>query len=104
MEPLKVQIPLVIDPWVRFTPGWGNRYTEMSTSTGWSWGLIPGPRVTLQTTGNLITQTFTASRSALALPEDPNFDYPAGHYLPFPLALAEIYSQGEFSIEIHLTP
>ena len=103
-EPLKVQIPLVIDPWVRFTPGWGNRYMEMSTSTGWSWGLNPGPRVTLQTTGNLITQTFTASRSALALPEDPNFDYTAGHYLPFPLALAEIFSQGDFSIEIHLTP
>ncbi|HEX2978812.1 MAG TPA: hypothetical protein VHO48_00985 [Anaerolineaceae bacterium] len=36
--------------------------------------------------------------------EDPNRDYPSGHYLPFPLALATVSGSDGFWAEIQVTP
>ena len=32
---------------------------------------------------------FNDSAASLGGPEDPNQDFPAGHYLPFPMAVAD---------------
>ena len=34
--------------------------------------------------------------NALSRPEDPNFDYSPGHYLPFPMALVEFIELGKY--------
>ncbi len=101
---LSVQIPLAIDPWIRFQPGWGDLYQEKPFANGWAWGLESGFSVGIRTSGELSTRVFTASRSELRLPEDPNYPYPAGHYLPYPLALVEIRGEGQFDIQIHWLP
>jgi len=98
-DPLHIQIPLAIDPWERFGPGWGNRYSGEFTSGGWSWRLDGGPRVEVRTSGVLVAYPFTESHLSLSRVEDPNFPYPPGHYLPFPIALVEIQSQGDFYVE-----
>jgi hypothetical protein len=99
-SPLTVQISLGLDPWRRFFAGWGDAYREDTIPTGWEWSLEPGPRVSISTSGTLTSQAFNASRSYLAEPENPNFDYPAGHYIPFPLALVEINGQENFYIQM----
>jgi len=98
-DPLQIQIPVAIDPWERFRPGWGYNYSGEFTSAGWSWQLAGGPRVEVRTSGDLTANPFTESRPSLSRVEDPNFPYPRGHYLPFPIALVEIQSQGDFSVE-----
>jgi hypothetical protein len=97
-----IRISLGIDPWSRFDPGWGARYSESPGPGSWAWGITPGPRVAIQTTGALTAQSFRASHPALSAPEDPNFDYPPGHYLPFPLALVEISGEGDISIALEV--
>jgi hypothetical protein len=101
---LKVQIPLVIDPWLRFQPGWGDLYQEKPVPGGWGWGLATGFSAWIRTTGELSTHVFTASQNQIKLPEDPNYPYPSGHYLPYPMALVEIHGEGNFSIQIELFP
>jgi hypothetical protein len=99
-SPMTVQISLGIDPWRRYSPGWGDAYREAASSSGWEWGLDPGPQVVITSSGTVTARAFTASRSYLSSAEDPNFDYPPGHYLPFPLALVEINGQGNFYIRL----
>jgi hypothetical protein len=98
--PTTLQIPLGLDPWSRFAIGWGNAYQETALSGGWEWELKPDLYVTITTSRTITSQAFTASRSYLSSPEDPNFDFPAGHFIPFPLALVKINGQDNFYVEI----
>jgi hypothetical protein len=99
-QPLTVQIPLAIKPDSRFYPGWGSRYQGNFFPGGWSYGLVAGLQVRIRTSAELSVQAFNDSFEYTGLPENPDFDYPPGHYLPFPLALAEVRAEGEFFIRI----
>jgi hypothetical protein len=99
---MTVQISIGLDPWRRFSSGWGDNYAETTVPGGWEWALESGPQVSITTSGTLESHPFTASRPHLAAAEDPNFTYPAGHFIPFPLALVEINGQGEFFIEMDI--
>ena len=33
-EPITTQIPLLVDPWTRFTPGWAEKYAQQNTPSG----------------------------------------------------------------------
>jgi hypothetical protein len=101
-EPLDLQVPMAIDPWTRFKPGWGDRYNAQAIQSGWLWGITGGPQVEIRTTAQLDFQAFTSSRKLVKKAENPNYDYPEGHYLPFPLSVVKISGNGEFEIEIDL--
>lgn len=98
--PYEVQIPFVIGSYQRFNPGWANLY-EMKLETQrleWGWnGLEP---VVLQSTGSLSIQTFIDSMNLMHMPENPDRSYPAGHFLPFPVAAARIRSSESMTITI----
>jgi hypothetical protein len=100
-DPVQVRIPLGLDPWRRFTPGWGDRYFGVKTGDGWSWRIDPGPGVEIQSSGRISAAAFTDSHALLSEVEDPNYDYPPGHYLPFPLALVNVYGEGDFYIQMN---
>lgn len=100
--PLTVQIPLAVDPSIRFTPGWGNQYISNPLGGGWLWGLRDGPQVQISSVEEMSFSAFSDSYAYMGLPEDPDFDFPSGHFLPFPMALIEIRAGGEFSIEISM--
>jgi hypothetical protein len=119
--PVVVQIPLAIDSWVRFQPGWGDRYQAIpclvadvycstiyvidpQVKAVWGWELKNGPQIVIGTTSSLNAYPFTVSRDQMPTPEDPFFDYTRGHYLPFPFALVEVQGEGKFSIYLLFTP
>jgi hypothetical protein len=94
-----LRIPLVLDPQARFQTGWQLGYNSLSTKDIYRWGFKDG--LTIEIHGsNLYSRDFIESRSLLSNPENPNLDYPVGHYLPFPLALVETNGNGQFSIQI----
>jgi hypothetical protein len=97
-------IPLVVDPWQRFTPQWGDSYSLASAPSGLNWGITHGMQVGVYSTNPVIAYTFNATHTALAHPEDPNFDYLRGHYLPFPMTLVEITSSISYSADIVINP
>ncbi len=98
----KVQVPLALAPRTRFSPGWGERYFVEDNSQGWAWGIKSGPQVQIETSGTMTTQTFVDDLPALSVPEDPNYDYPPGHFLPIPLAVATIYAESNFWVDLRI--
>jgi hypothetical protein len=103
-QPITVQIPIAIDPWGRFSPGWSDAYHCQSIQYGYSCRIEDVFEVEIVTDSSISAKLFTDSQEKLAIPEDPNFNYPAGHYLPFPIALLEIESQGEFTVQFRTSP
>ena len=101
-SPIQVKIPLALDPWVRFTPGWSDQYKESITENGWQWGLKSGVGVEIRTTEKIEHATFMDTRNQMRTTEDPNAEKAPGNYLPFPLALVTINGEGRFSIEFIL--
>jgi hypothetical protein len=98
------QIPFVLDPWIRYTAGWGNKYISTTTSQGIQWGIKQGLSIELHSNTQIQIYPFNATHNEMAYPEDPNFDYSRGHYLPYPMALSEIYSTGVTSVDIVINP
>jgi hypothetical protein len=102
---VSVMIPIGLDPWTRYTQGWGDMYNKHpGTLSEWNWGIDSGPLVSIQSTAPLSTYTFIDSRDMISFPENPNFDYSPGHYLPFPMALVEINDIYDLFTEINITP
>jgi len=103
-EPVTTQIPLLVDPDTRFTPGWAENYVQQNTPYGVAWGLENGPMVGIKTEGKIMMQAFTKSLSLLSTPEDPDFDYPPGHYVPFPMAVTEVEVQDGYFLWLERLP
>jgi hypothetical protein len=95
-----IKIPLVLDPWMKFSRDWGNKYSLTKTDSGFKWEIINSISVELLSNMELNVYPFNSTKVEMVLPENPNFDYSPGHYLPFPIAVAEFQAQAENSIEL----
>jgi len=98
------RIPLVLDPWRRFTPGWSNHYRASLSPGSVSWEVHPGLGIEITSSAQITLNDFSESRQYMDRPEDPNLDYPPGHFLPFPVALATLTANQDFSILIKFFP
>jgi hypothetical protein len=89
-QPTTLQIPVLLDPWERFSPDWSARYRQNASLSGWTFrleGAQAGPlSVEIRSNAALSAHTFSEAASWVSRAEDPNQDYPPGFYLPFPLA------------------
>jgi hypothetical protein len=99
-QEITTQIPLILDPWNRFLPGWSERYSLSQTSNGWLWKLDSGPGVEVRTDAEMEIHYFAETRALMSTTEDPNRDYPAGHFLPFPLAILTLRAPRSFSASL----
>jgi hypothetical protein len=95
-------IPILINPTGRYQPGWGSRYRLETLTDGdrYLWELEGSARVRIQTSSNSLIKVFNESKTFMVLEEDPDQDYPAGHYLPFPFAYIEVEREGDTQIMI----
>jgi hypothetical protein len=107
--PTQVFLPLALDPWQRYTPGWPACYQGQAQGGVWRWSVAASSPVDCESSTARFfidlysdnayqTHTFLDSLPYLDQPEDPNRSYPAGHFLPFPLAIAQF----DFSKQIDL--
>jgi hypothetical protein len=103
-EPISVQIPIVIDPWNRFSPNWRENFNCGPIKNGYSCKVTDDTRAEILSNSAISAHSFTDSYSHLQIPEDPNLNYPAGHYLPFPMVLLDLDSTNSFSVVIQSVP
>ena len=94
-EAVTTRIPLLVDPWGRTSPGWAEEYFLEQSAQELHWGLKGGPVVDLQAAGPLDAYAFNERLDLLGEPEDPDYEYPQGFYLPFPMAMVEAQVEGE---------
>lgn len=85
-----LRLPLLLDPWQRFAPGWAAGYQALPGDQGFTWQAA-GLNMRVMTDSPNTLATFLDSRPFFAATENPNLDYPAGHTLPLPLALIGLY-------------
>jgi hypothetical protein len=113
-QPLELNIPLLMldalpgtptrSSWFEFSPpgSWVERYQQTSSgdSLSWGWGFAQGARLNIQVNGTTLSaSTFIDSREQLSQPENPDFGYPAGHFLPFPMAVVTFHAAESFAID-----
>lgn len=103
-QPVSLRIPLILDPQTRFQSGWQAKYNSIRLSDSYRWGISDSISIEVTSTASMSTHDFTESRPFLASPENPNLEYPAGHFLPFPMALVEVSSTDNFSVQILAQP
>jgi len=104
-QPVHTQVPLTLLTGDAFTPDWYARFgaDKQNDSTSLNWKLSDGPAINLSAeTAQLAMDAFTDSLPVLGTSEDPDFSYLPGHYVPFPMAVVEIQSQGSFILEFSI--
>jgi hypothetical protein len=87
-SPLIMKAGLALDPWRRFQAGWGKDYIATMETGSLRWQLNGGPSVQVDVARGTL-HAFNDSAQFLSAPEDPNQDFPPGHYFPFPMAVLE---------------
>jgi hypothetical protein len=87
--PLATRIALTLDPWRRFGSGWGDDFSSRLRSDRVSWRLSGGPSLSIESEGRTGFAAFNDTLEYLSGPEDPDQGFPPGHYLPFPMAVAD---------------
>jgi len=97
---VSIKIPLAIDPQVRFHPGWKKLYYSKTSMDSFKWGVLGSTSVEIMSIATISAHDFYESASLLNKPENPDLDYPPGHFLPFPFALIDISGMGPFSANI----
>jgi hypothetical protein len=97
--PVMFRSGLALDPWRRFEPGWGDEYHAQIESDSLTWRLDGGPSVSIQASGGNMF-AFNDTLDNLGKLEDPNQEFPLGHFLPLPMALLEFQAGNE--IVFHL--
>ncbi len=98
LDPMTVLLPLVADPQLFFSRP--THALAFLSPDVWAWGLRGGVQVIIRTEANFSAQGFTASQAFLGGTENPDQEYPAGHYLPFPFSLVTVFGEGDFTIWI----
>lgn len=102
-RPVKTQILVSTTPDVLFQPGWSSRYSLVTLNSGYGmeWGIEAPHKITFQSNaGPVQIRSFTDSSAWMQQPENPDQNYPPGHFLPFPLAVIEIQSGNALDLEI----
>jgi len=100
--PVSMEIPLAVDPQIRFQPGWKKLYYSQTSTNSYKWGVLGSTSVEIKSTATISAHNFIESSSLIIKPENPDLDYPPGHFLPFPFALIEISGMGPFSVDIRV--
>jgi hypothetical protein len=112
--PTQAFLPLALDPWQRYTPGWTDCYQGQAQGGAWHWSVAAATTgvcenstgrfaIDVQSGNSYQTHTFLESLPFLDQPEDPNRNYPAGHFLPFPLAVAQFGPSGQITLQLNWT-
>jgi hypothetical protein len=102
-SPTPFVVPILLDPWVRFSPGWADRFHLTKTPYRLSWSYNDTIAVQISSSVELFVETFQDSRQYLSITENPNLDYPIGHSLPFPAILIKGLAAGDFTLDIQTT-
>jgi hypothetical protein len=95
-------VPLSLDPWMRFDRDWSDRYYKQQIDNRWIWGIENDIGVQIASAANYRLDTFMDSKGLTGQQEDPNFEYPRGHYLPFSFSMITVSPTESASIEINI--
>jgi hypothetical protein len=101
--PVHTRLPLVLSPQRFWQPGGSTGYslTPAADQSSFTWGAAPGLQLQVQfSAANARLDSSIESIQWMQTFENPDQAYPAGHFLPFPIAVMNIQSEGAFYLAI----
>ena len=100
--PKSLVVPVLIEPAASMLPGRLNQAQSLQGPAEIQWPISEQALFVIHTLSPFEVTSFLDSRDFLSRTEDPNFAYPRGHTLPFPLALVEIRPEGNLFLDFRL--
>ncbi len=97
-----LRFPLAFDSWQRFTPGWGSRFSVQQQGDRLRLDYQHGSALLFWSSQPYQVHAFDATRQLMGFREDPNTEFPTGHYLPFPMLLLEFAPASSLDVRIEL--
>lgn len=97
------EIPLAFDPWKRFHPDWASDYLIKTSKNGFELSVGSGVKVEIEASSELSNHSFNVTQDRMGRQENPNYEYPPGHYLPFPMVLLELEPTDRGYLELKIT-
>ncbi len=99
-----LRLPLAVAPQARFASGWSSRIEkDAGSSRAILLGILGVATVQITSDANFETASYFDSMRSMGTSENPDEDYPPGHYVPFPISILTIHPQGTIHmvIDIH---
>jgi hypothetical protein len=103
LTPTSTNILLAFDSQRRYQTGGGARYRAALVKDTFIWTLDGYASLALRSNLPIVASSFLDTKGLFGKTEDPNQDYPQGHYLPIPLAEIHIGGQ-DYWVDISLNP
>ncbi len=101
---ITARVPLALAAGSSGTPGWASGYRLENTGQGLVWGRQGEFRIEIKSDQPTRIAAYRAGTEPIRFPEDPNFDYPPGHFLPLQITLLEIIGSGHWEILFRVLP
>jgi hypothetical protein len=93
-------IAITPDPWNRFAHNWAEGYSVKPEGNRNTTIQSENLQIDVVSTQDFQTSSFLDTFPFASLQEDPNRDYPAGHYLQFPVFLISLFPQQNVTITL----
>jgi hypothetical protein len=100
--PGQMVVPVLIEPARSLLPGGLEQYQSQQSPNEISWRIDDHVQLVLHTINGFDVTSFLDSRNFLGRTEDPNYAYPQGHYLPYPLMLVQIKPESTLFLDFQL--
>jgi hypothetical protein len=97
-----LHIPVAVDPWLRFMPGWVEKVQTNRSDQQITWSIPGSSQMSIKTEVPFTLDTYRDTWDLMGAPENPNYDYPSGHYLPFPVSLLTLLFSGNASLTLEV--
>jgi hypothetical protein len=101
-EPQILKIPISLDPQIRFMPDWKDSYLLVPNRDGFLWQVKNLISINIRSSFALNPASFKDSIQLMSLPEDPNYEYPAGHFIPFPFLILASSPVNYLHLEVNI--
>ncbi len=93
-------LALMPDPWLRFTPGWWEKYHLTGGLMQWQVGWSPEVEIEIRSSLPIQARSFLDSQPWMGAVENPNREQPPGFFLPFPMIVFDFPVANQFDVEM----
>ena len=101
--PADLLLSIAAAPEARFTPGWSAEIIkDHMTEHDAILGFRGAAALHVHSSASMAVTSYFDSMRLMGTLEDPNQDYPPGHFLPFPVSIIHLRSSSSFNISIKL--
>ena len=92
------QIPIILDPWKRYEKNWKTNFNYRKDDRTVTFKINKNNFLQINLSVPFSIDSFLDSEETFQKPENPNYDYPAGNLLPYPLSKITLNTNNNYTV------